>query len=148
MLEPTLGQEEARQLGPYLVGAVGGPTTVPPESQSYRLGGEVARAIDALGLPSGSVLVDVATGFPIVLQSQRPTQFVITPDRDFPAILADPLAFRVRYLLVPDDRYLGTLDALNRHYPGLYEDGAGIGKLVAAFESASFSWRLYLVLEQ
>lgn len=148
MLEPTLGQEEARQLGPYLVGAVGGRTTLPPESQSYRLGGEVARAIDALGLPPGGVLVDVATGFPIVLQSERPTQFVITPDRDFQAVLADPVAFHVRYLLVPDDQYLGTLDALNRHYPGLYADGAGIGRLVGEFGNPTFSWRLYLVLDQ
>jgi hypothetical protein len=115
-----------------------------------RAAAAVGATLDAMHLPDSSVLLDVFLGFGIVVNSDHPRQFVITPDRDFKAILADPAAFGVRYLLVPPpDRELGELDALNRQYPTIYADGAGIATLVREFSQFSpyFAWRLYRLNE-
>ena len=115
----------------------------------YAIGGEVATYLDHMRLPPGSVLVDVFLGFPIVLESTSPQQFVITPDRDFKAVLNDPQAFSAKYILVPPPTGLGALDAVNRRWPGIFETGAGIGRLVADFDVAlagsHLQWRLYAV---
>lgn len=85
-------------------------------TDEYRAGFEMASAVsayvDALELKDGAVLIDVAVGYGVVLQSHNPEQFVITPDRDFQAIVQDPSNFGVRYFLVSDY----PLDALNRSY--------------------------------
>jgi hypothetical protein len=107
-----------------------------------------ARYLDDLQLPPGSVLLDTAFSAGIVLYSHRPTQFVVTSDRDFDAALADPVEAHVRYLLTtPPDGY-GKVEALNRTYPGIYETGAGIGWLVASAPDGGDRpvWRLYRVL--
>jgi hypothetical protein len=99
----------------------------------------------------GSVLVDDFLGFVIVMASEHPDQFVITPDRDFQAILADPAQAGVRYVLVPPDRDLGSLDAVNRAYPHIYDSGAGIATLTNQFNDASDlgrNWRLYRLTPQ
>jgi hypothetical protein len=106
----------------------------------------VARYLDELGLRPGSVLVDDFLGFVVVHSSRHPKQFVITSDRDFRQILADPASVGVRYLLVPKPSGLGQLDALNIAYPGMYESGAGIASLRHTFprtDDASQNWRLY-----
>jgi hypothetical protein len=115
--------------------------TVSPLGQ-YEVGREVAAYVDSLGLRDGQVLVDVSSGFPVVLQSMRPRQFVITTDRDFQAALASPQSFGVRYLLVPEDVGYAQLDALNRAYPGIYSNPSGIGTIVRTFSSGGNSWRL------
>jgi hypothetical protein len=61
---------------------------------------QVAADLDAMALPEGAVLTDAAYAFGVVLASDRPKQFVITPDRDFAAVLSDPAAHGVRYLLL------------------------------------------------
>lgn len=101
--------------------------------------------LDGLALSPGSVLIDVAFGFPIVLQSRQPDVFVITPDRDFPAVVADPAAFGVRYLVVAPAYSYGQVDAVERSQPGMYDTGAGIADLVKQFGSGDINstWRLY-----
>ena len=111
----------------------------------------VAAWIDADHLPSGSVLIDSYTGFPILLASKDPHQFVITNDRDFQQALTDPAGNGVQYLLVPSPRNtvsVSSLDALTRAYPGLYAGGGGIGTLVRDFTGtdAGSGWRLYRVI--
>ena len=112
---------------------------------------EVAAYIDSMHPGRGSVLVDDFLGFVVVMTSEHPDQFVITSDRDFQAILADPAQAGVRYLLVPPDRDLGLLDAINRTYPHVYENGAGVATLVRQFNDTSDlgrNWRLYSLLPQ
>jgi hypothetical protein len=111
----------------------------------------VAAYIDSMHPGRGSVLVDDFLGFGVVIASGQQEQFVITSDRDFKPILADPAQAGVRYLLVPPNRQLGSLDALNRAYPHLYDDGGGIGTLVREFDDVSdlgMNWRLYSVRPQ
>ncbi|MBO3736996.1 hypothetical protein [Actinoplanes flavus] len=75
---------------------------------------QVAADLDAMGLPDGAVLTDAAYAFGVVLASDRPRQFVITPDRDFAAVLADPSGHGVRYLLLSAR---GAADAVRlRHF--------------------------------
>ncbi|GAA0480577.1 hypothetical protein Aca07nite_31650 [Actinoplanes capillaceus] len=74
----------------------------------------VAADLDAMSLPDGAVLTDAAYAFGVVLASDHPGQFVITPDRDFATVLADPAAHGVRYLLLSAR---GAADAVRlRHF--------------------------------
>ena len=105
----------------------------------------VAAYLDARHLPDGGVLMDLASGFEIFLASDHARQFVITPDRDFPKLLADPQLGQVRYLLVSAQ---AGYDALTVAHPSLYADGAGIATLVKEFRNPVVEgrdWRLYRV---
>jgi hypothetical protein len=108
----------------------------------------LASYLDMKDLPAGSVVVDTFTPCVpgLILQTGRPRQFVITNDRDFQAVLADPATFGARYLLVPQRGGFGDLDALNRAYPSLYAGGAGIASLEHEFnEPGCPRFRLYRV---
>ena len=139
MRHPLLAREEADALRSTLGNA-------PPSTDaSYVLATHlaarrVAGDIDRLGLYRGAVLLDVAVGNAVVLQSAHPDWFVITTDRDFERILADPVTFGVRYLLVSNN----PLDAVNRAYPGLYTSGLGFATLTGEYDvPGSPGWRLY-----
>ena len=123
-------------------------TSLPAAAQPFAVDREVTQYLDPLRLPDGSVLLDDFLGFPIQVLSSDPQQFVVSSDRDFQQVLADPAGAGVRYVLVPPDTGLGTLDGVNRAYPGAYASGAGIGKLVRTFTDPSgegANWRLYRV---
>jgi hypothetical protein len=145
MRNPVLANEEAAALRPVL----GNDPPVTGASYvlaTHTVAARVAAAIDRLDLSTGSVLIDVATGNAIVLQSAHPDWFVITPDRDFERVLADPAVFHVQYLVVSGTGGLGALDALNRAYPDLYATGAGFATLAGQFDEPGTSgWRLYRV---
>ncbi|HEX5594512.1 MAG TPA: hypothetical protein VFX61_00590 [Micromonosporaceae bacterium] len=79
-----------------------------------RLHARIARELDDMSLPAGAVITDSAYAFAIVLASRRPEQFVITSDRDFQQVLADPSGHRVRYLLLSTN---GAADAVRAAYP-------------------------------
>jgi hypothetical protein len=116
----------------------------------YQTEEQIAHYLDGLHLPTGSVLIDTFSGVPIVMSSNDPRQFVITSDRDFPVVLADPGTFGVRYILVEDPHGLGSLDAVNREFPTLYSNGAGFAALVRGFRNrgtARPDWRLYRILD-
>lgn len=108
----------------------------------------IAGDLDSRHLPRGSVLIDEFLGYAIVLASAYPDQFVITSDRDFKNVVADPAGTGVKYMLVPATTNLGSLDALNSAYPRVYETGAGIGTLEASYADGSDyrdDWRLYSI---
>jgi hypothetical protein len=115
------------------------------EQPRYVVARETADYLDGLDLPEGSVLVDTFLGFPIVLDSARPKQFVVTSDRDFLQSVEDPIGFGRRYVLIPEGSGLAGLDAIERRWPTIYGTGAGLGTLVREFgiDGSSFRWRLY-----
>jgi hypothetical protein len=144
MLTAQTGQEE----GPVVRAVLGRPIT--GATASTAIAGTVARYLDGRHLQDGSVLVDSFTGFPVILASRAPRQFIITSDRDFALAVANPAAFGVRYLLVPapaDGNSLGSLDALNRAYAGLWASGTASGSLEHEFAGPGkrVEWRLYRV---
>jgi hypothetical protein len=119
-----------------------GPPAEPPEVPAwFGTDRRIAADLDAMDLPPGSVLVDDFDGFPVPLNSRNPRQFVITSDRDFQTVLSDPAAAGVVYVLVPAQ---ASRDAINRRYPTLYANGAGMATLVREYASRNGgNWRLY-----
>lgn len=109
----------------------------------------VARYLDRLDLPKGAVLVDVLFGFDIVVASTNPEQFVIPSDRDFPQVLADPVSRGVQYLLTIPDDGRGSVDAINKRFPGIFEGTNPIGhlRMEALNDGAGPDWRLYEVVK-
>ena len=82
----------------------------------------------------------------ILMNSVHPHQFVITSDRDFQRVLADPPTFKAHYLLVPPTGGYGGLDAVNRAYPRLYDRGVAGTHLVTTFhETGCPKLRLFKV---
>ena len=104
-----------------------------PQNQWYRRlmvdDRVLADYLDRQRLPAGSVLMDTFNTWGVWLTSARPKQFVITSDYDFKAALNRPWAHDVQYLLVSSPA-VGDADALNVRYPTLWDDGAGISRLV------------------
>lgn len=113
----------------------------------YVVSREVAAFLDAKRLPEGSVLVDVASVFDIVLASRYPKRFVITPDRDFQAALQAPALYGIRYMVTVQNDGIGKADALNRAYPTLHANGAGLGRLVEEFQASFYRFRIYEITD-
>ncbi|NLU83335.1 ABC transporter [Rhodococcus sp. HNM0569] len=117
--------------------------------QSFRTERELARYLDSLGLPDGSVVMDTVYGFAVYTATERPETFVVPSDFDFTEILNDPAGHGVRYILSVPDVGRGTSDATNRRYPTLYDTGADIATLELEIPNTGADqpvWRLYRVL--
>nr|WP_315972003.1 hypothetical protein [Gordonia sp. NB41Y] len=117
--------------------------------RSFSTERDLARYLDRLGLPEGSVLVDTVYGFAVVVQSTHPKQFVIPSDSDFTAVLNDPVDHGVQFMLTVPRSGRGESDALNQRYPTLYENGAQISvlALIARNQGADLpDWRIYRVI--
>ena len=109
----------------------------------------MAEYLDGLDLPEGSVLADTVYGFAVVVASTKPKTFVVPSDQDFTAILNDPAANNVQYLLAVPNTGRGESDALNIRYPTLYETGADIATLALEVPNDGENqpeWRIYRVL--
>lgn len=141
MTDPRIGREEVDQIGVLIDGRDPGLAPV----QQVEVGRQVAAYVDGLTLADGAVVLDVAVGFPIFLHSKNPRQFVITPDRDFERVVADPKSFGASYLLAPSGSGYSSLDAVSRAHPGVFANGAGIATLVHEFGTGIFAWRLFQV---
>ena len=111
------------------------------------------QSIDAyiahMHLPEGSIVADTyGNCTPQIVTSVPDSRvFVITNDRDFQRVVADPLTFGAHYVLVPQPVGVGLVDALNERYPTLYSNGAGFAKLVHQFNADGICapYRLYRV---
>jgi len=111
---------------------------------------QIARYLDDLNLPEGSVVTDTVYGFAIIAASRHPKTFVIPSDPDFVRLLNDPSAAGVEYLLVVPPTGRGVSDAVNQRYPTLYNTGADIATLELEMPNDGENqpnWRLYRVNE-
>jgi hypothetical protein len=147
MADTRLGRGETAEHIHALVGRSGPDAYEPYSAEQAQGAREIASTLDSMGLDTGSVLVDAATAFPIIMQVADPRILVITSDRDFEGALADPLAYGVDYLLLPPD-FQGH-DALNRAYPELYRSGTPFTEFVRTFDAPGRSpdWKLYRVID-
>ncbi len=148
MLDPKVDPEDSGHLSYVVRSGAAVTDAARADSHRYDRTRAIAHYLDGLRLPDGSIVVDTFdTCVPyVVLASKRPKQFVITNDRDFGRVLADPAIFHARYLMPPPPGGYGDLDALNRTYPSLYEDGAGMATLAHEFTGAGCpAFRLYRV---
>lgn len=105
--------------------------------------------LENMHLAPGSIVVDTFGECTpqIVTTVTDPKIFVITNDRDFKQVLADPLTFHAHYLLSPKPTGADVNDALNVAYPTLYQNGAGFATLFHQFRSDGICspYRLYRV---
>ncbi|MGV0741194.1 ABC transporter [Mycolicibacterium sp. XJ870] len=111
---------------------------------------EIAKHLDGLNLPEGSVITDTVYGFAVIVAARNPKTFVIPSDDDFVKVLNDPSAFGVKYLLAVPNTGRGVSDALNLRYPTLYETGADVATLELEIPNDGDNqptWRLYRVNE-
>jgi len=103
------------------------------------LGQQIAPRVEALDTDHGLIACDSTTCFPIILNAKNPHMWVVTSDRDFQAVVAQPRAYHVEYFLVQNS----GRDALNITYPGLWEDGAGFATFIG---DVGDEYRLYRVV--
>jgi len=109
-----------------------------------------ARKLDAMHLPHGALMLDNFEGCipQLILSSNDPKQFAIPNDEDYVQKQGVPYQQGVRYFFVSDPHVsLGALDALNRRYPGLYDNGQGLATLVYQVTmSGCLPMRLYKLI--
>ena len=147
MTHPRVAPEEYRNLAHVFDGKVASSASR-PEARRFTSVERIANYLDDKRLAPGSVLVDTFSPCApfLVLRSARPRQFVITNDRDFQRVLADPQLFGVKFVLVPPTGGPGAMDALNRAYPDLYRSGAGFTRLERGLHGPGCpAYRLYRV---
>ncbi len=118
-------------------------------AKTFSTGRRLADYLDGLELPRGAVLLDTVYGFAVVAASHRADLFVVPSDRDFVRVLNHPARYGVKYILTVPNSGRGTSDAVNRRYPTIYENGAGIGTLALTIPNdgpGELTWRLYRVV--
>jgi hypothetical protein len=116
---------------------------------NWRAVGAEAARLDALHLGHGAIMVDNFNPcIPnLLLQSKHPKEFAIPNDEDFIQKMGSPYQTGVRYFLVPKPVGLGLADSLNKEWPTLYYDGAGLAHLVGAVDmSGCPPFRLYQLI--
>ena len=115
----------------------------------YNSAATEAKVLDRMHLMPGSLVVDNADScIPnLILDSKHPEQFGIPNDVGYIERLGSPYDFGIRYLLVPDPAVAGAIDSLDREWPTLYRDGAGIATLAGQLNWAGCpTFRLYKVI--
>jgi hypothetical protein len=145
MLDPGIGQED-------WLNAVVNPRTHPPSRDpgltAFEPSEALARRLDSLSLPRGSVLIDASLGYSALVRSDHPDQFVIDSDYDFLRDLDDPARYGIRYIIdyAPVSGFsLGQTYAMNRRYPSMWSNGAGISTLAFSEGQGSNEVRVYRV---
>jgi hypothetical protein len=105
-----------------------------PLRGNWRAVGAEAARLDALHLGRGAIMVDNFNPcIPnLILQSRHPKEFALPNDEDFIQKMGSPYQAGVRYFLVPEPKGLGVADSLNKEWPTLYADGAGLAQLVSS----------------
>ncbi|MGA2037293.1 MAG: hypothetical protein ABSH04_06895 [Acidimicrobiales bacterium] len=145
MFNPKVGMEESFQLG-FIVHETGAETAAQRAKVVPMLG-----FVERLRLSEGSVVTDEdleGCATTMITRSTNPKVFVIPNDVDFRQILADPLTFHARYILVPPPTAYDAGIELSKTYPTLYYDGAGFATLVKSFQATALCppYRLYKVV--
>ncbi|HTW12393.1 MAG TPA: hypothetical protein VME01_06610, partial [Solirubrobacteraceae bacterium] len=74
--------------------------------------------------------------------------FVVPSTQQFSVYLNAPYQHGIRYLITVPPVGFGAIDALNRYYPGLYEDCIRNTQLVAVVDSTGVNtqYRIYRLL--
>ena len=131
MKNKTYGKEEIQ-----VINAMRGDVS---SNNSYITDVEIANYINE-NLGDKKILMDDFIGFGIILNSLNPKIFINDSDADFAASIADPKRY-CDYILVKKPNDLGTLDAINKKYPTLFDSGSNFAHLSKDFGT----WRLYEV---
>jgi 4-amino-4-deoxy-L-arabinose transferase-like glycosyltransferase len=109
---------------------------------SIQIQNQIAEYINQT-LPDATILMDTFTTFSVVLNSEHPQKFIVSSSLIFNAAIRHPKENGVQYILIPNPKDpLGSLDAVNIYYPGLYDNGSSFCVLQKEFRD----YRLYKVM--
>lgn len=106
----------------------------------------IAADLDRRDLGSGQLVVDTNTACVsmVLMNLRHPHLMVVPSDRDWQRILEDPPIFGVHYLLIPPPVGNSALDNVGIAYPGTYENGGALAKLVKEYDEVGCpKFRLY-----
>lgn len=140
LTDPVRATQEYHRIAPVVAALTGGPPVAGDANGMWAQDREIARRIDVLHLPDGSVLADSGAAFAVLAASAHPSTFLVTSDDGFDAALADPAGHGIRYVLRNDS---GGVDAVRTRYP----DPTGwtrVGSWPGA-TTASYAWSLWKV---
>ena len=148
MLNPVVSPETTQDLG-FVFHAH--PSAADRQSQEhYAHIVAISSYIAGLHLPEGDILLDDSDSCApeIIITSASPRVFVIPNDRDFQRVLADPLTFHDRYLLLPQPSGLNAYDAVSQQFPGVYDGQSRIARVDHTFKSGGLcpAYRLLRVI--
>lgn len=93
-------------------------------------------------LPDKKIMMDSFLTNGIILNINNIDNLVVTSSLDFYECLDNPVDNKVDYILVPETKGVGKLDAINQKYIDLYSDGAEWCKEETEFEG----FKLYKVI--
>lgn len=93
--------------------------------------------------PKMTILVDSFMGWPVIIHSSNPGQFITTDNINFHSVVNHPIG-KVQAILVPQPTGNGKLDAINQKYPGLWAGKEPWSHLVFSVRG-SRNWRLYKI---
>lgn len=104
----------------------------------------LAAALDRVSA-RGLTLIDTETGFAAILYTHHPERMVISPDRDFRQVLANPRG-TVRYIFVTAPNLGVQRDLVSRHFPGLFAGRFPWLHLDGQVRGTMQPWRIYRVI--
>jgi hypothetical protein len=142
MLNPKVGLEEIQDIG-FMFNR-----HQSAMDKSYRNAYKnvllISHYIDGMHLKNGDLIADTADSCvpSVVTNVNNPRVFVITNDRDFQRVLADPLTFHAHYYAVQITRG-ASADAVDLAYP-TKGSRAGWSTLIHTFPSSGECTGLYL----
>lgn len=138
MANPNLGREEN-----LLINSLLKKDLSYISEMTYKNDVEIANYVKN-NIKEKKILIDDFTGFPIVYFTQQTGLFVETIDENFELVLSNLLMHSdVGYLLVHSEGGVGDLDAINRKFPGIFENGTDFTVLEKDFGK----WRLYKIVD-
>jgi len=93
----------------------------------------------------GLTMIDTETGFSAVLYAHHPERLVISPDRDFPALLANPRR-GVRYIFATNPKLGRERDIIGVRYPGLFSGRLPWARQVGEVTGTTQPWRIFKIV--
>lgn len=72
----------------------------------------------------GVLLMDSFTTSALIVNLEHPENLIVNTSEEFERAVEKPWLYNARYIVLSDPSGLGSLDALNIAYPGLYDSGA------------------------
>jgi len=108
-----------------------------PEEHTVVIDRQASEIADYINeeIPEDKILMDSFVTSGIILNVKNVDNLVVSSNLDFEKYLNYPAKYDMNYIIVPNPEGIGALDAINRKYPHLYEDGEDWCLLKEEFES-------------
>lgn len=108
-----------------------------PEEHTVVIDSQAVEIADYINeeIPEDKILMDSFVTSGIILNVKNVDNLVVSSNLDFDKYISYPAKYYINYIIVPNPDGIGALDAINRKYPHLYEDGEDWCVLKEEFEN-------------